>query len=275
MATTSSTELAQLGEILNVDSDGTVTISGVIVSSNIGTSGSPVTGTFTDLTVTGNLTVEGTTTTINSSNLSVDDINITIADGAATAGAADGAGITIAGANATLTYEASSDAFALNKPLSTTTNVLSNYSTDELTEGSNLYYTTVRATTDARAAVSANGGLTYNSSTGVFSVPASGVAAGTYGSGSRVPVITVDEYGFVDSVGTVSVAGVSSFGYNTSSGVLTIGTADGSSYTATVTRDPFSTTNLTEGTNQYFTTARARSAITVVDHGGDGALSSN
>lgn len=275
MATTSSTELAQLGEILNVDSDGTVTISGVIVSSNIGTSGSPVTGTFTDLTVTGNLTVEGTTTTINSSNLSVDDINITIADGAATAGAADGAGITIAGANATLTYEASSDAFALNKPLSTTTNVLSNYSTDELTEGSNLYYTTVRATTDARAAVSANGGLTYNSSTGVFSVPASGVAAGTYGSGSLVPVITVDEYGFVDSVGTVSVAGVSSFGYNTSSGVLTIGTADGSSYTATVTLDPFSTTNLTEGTNQYFTTARARSAITVVDNGGDGALSYN
>lgn len=275
MATTSSTELAQLAQILDVDSSGNVTITGTVYANNIGDSSTPASGTFDNLTVQGNLTVEGTTTTINSTSLSVDDINITIADGAATAGAADGAGITIAGANATLTYEASSDAFALNKPLSTTINVLSNYSTAELTEGSNLYYTTVRATTDARAAVSANGGLTYDSATGVFSVPASGVAAGTYGSGSLVPVITVDEYGFVDSVGTVSVAGVQTFGYNVGTGVLTIGTADGSSYPATVTLDPFTTTDLGEGTNLYYTDTRARAAISVVDNGGDGALSYN
>ena len=68
-----------------------------------------------NLTVTGNLQVDGTTTTINSTNLSVDDLNITVAAGAANAAAADGAGITVDGANATLTYVSTGDSWAFNK----------------------------------------------------------------------------------------------------------------------------------------------------------------
>src|SRR6056300_1929399 len=65
--------------------------------------------------IAGNLQVDGTTTTINSTTLTVDDKNIVLASGSADAATADGAGITIDGANATLTYSSSSDSFDFNK----------------------------------------------------------------------------------------------------------------------------------------------------------------
>ena len=140
-----------------------------------------------DLTVTGNLTVNGTTTTINSTQLAVDDLNITIASGAGSAAAANGAGITVDGASATLTYTSADDRWNFNKELTVarvhgnltgdvtgnitgnvtgnitgnitgnvtgnvtgTVSDISNHDTDALSEGStNLYYTNARA--DARA----------------------------------------------------------------------------------------------------------------------------
>jgi hypothetical protein len=75
------------------------------------------TTTVADLTVTGDLTVDGTTTTINSTTLNVDDINITVASGAADAAAANGAGLTVDGANATFNYASSGDKWTMNKPL--------------------------------------------------------------------------------------------------------------------------------------------------------------
>jgi len=65
--------------------------------------------------ILGNLQVEGTTTTINSTTVSINDKNLVLADSAANAAAADGAGITIGGANATLLYAASGDKFVFNK----------------------------------------------------------------------------------------------------------------------------------------------------------------
>jgi len=67
--------------------------------------------------IAGNLQVDGTTTTINSTTLDVDDLNITVAKGAANAGAANGAGLTVDGASATLTYVNPGDNWAFNKPL--------------------------------------------------------------------------------------------------------------------------------------------------------------
>ena len=75
------------------------------------------TTTVADLTVTGDLTVDGTTTTINSTTLNVDDINITVASGAADAAAANGAGLTVDGANATFNYASSGDKWTMNKNL--------------------------------------------------------------------------------------------------------------------------------------------------------------
>lgn len=59
-----------------------------------------------NLIITGNLTVEGTTTTINTANVTVEDKNITIANVAVPSDAtADGAGITIRGStNKTISY---------------------------------------------------------------------------------------------------------------------------------------------------------------------------
>jgi hypothetical protein len=55
--------------------------------------------------IEGDLTVKGATTTINSTDLTVDDLNITVANGAVSSAAADGAGIVVDGANASLTYD--------------------------------------------------------------------------------------------------------------------------------------------------------------------------
>ena len=67
--------------------------------------------------IDGNLTVNGSTTTINSTTLDVDDLNITIASGAANSAAADGAGITVDGASATLTYVDATTSWNFNKNL--------------------------------------------------------------------------------------------------------------------------------------------------------------
>tara|TARA_B100001173_G_scaffold299451_1_gene298010 strand:+ start:3553 stop:4650 length:1098 start_codon:yes stop_codon:yes gene_type:complete len=69
------------------------------------------------LVVQGDLQVQGTQTNINSSTLTVDDLNITVADGAGSAAAANGAGLTVAGANATLTWTSSNDSWNFNKKL--------------------------------------------------------------------------------------------------------------------------------------------------------------
>jgi len=65
--------------------------------------------------IAGNLQVDGTQTTINSTALTVDDLNITVASGAANAAAANGAGITVDGASATLNYASTGDKWVFNK----------------------------------------------------------------------------------------------------------------------------------------------------------------
>lgn len=67
--------------------------------------------------IAGDLQVDGTTTTLNSTTLTVDDKNIVLASGAADAAAANGAGITVDGANATILYDGGNDIWTLNKTL--------------------------------------------------------------------------------------------------------------------------------------------------------------
>jgi hypothetical protein len=82
----------------------TLTIDPAAVGDNTGT-----------VVIAGDLQVDGTTTTINSTTLTVDDKNIVLASGAVNAAAADGAGVTIDTANATLLYKATPDAWSFNK----------------------------------------------------------------------------------------------------------------------------------------------------------------
>jgi len=69
------------------------------------------------LTISGDLTVNGTTTTVNSTTLDVADKNITVANGSADAAAADGAGLTVDGAGATFNYASTGDKWTTNKGL--------------------------------------------------------------------------------------------------------------------------------------------------------------
>ena len=108
-------------QIAAVQAEGTTQVAAVAAQ---GANYAPLSGaTFTgavngtDLTLSGNLTVSGTTTTINTATLDVADINITIADGAANSAAADGAGITIEGAGVNFQYSDSGKHMSLNTGL--------------------------------------------------------------------------------------------------------------------------------------------------------------
>ena len=75
-----------------------------------------------DVIIRGSLTVQGTTTTVNSTTVSINDKNIVLADSAANAGEADGAGLTVGGAlysgtPATITYDGATDRWDFNKPI--------------------------------------------------------------------------------------------------------------------------------------------------------------
>jgi hypothetical protein len=95
-------------------------VGGTIDGATIGAT-TAATGRFSTLTTTGNatiagnLTVNGDTTTLNVSTLNVEDKNITVALGAANAAAANGAGLTVDGAGATILYTSASDSFTINK----------------------------------------------------------------------------------------------------------------------------------------------------------------
>ena len=71
------------------------------------------------LVIAGNLQVDGVTTTVNSENLTITDKNIIVASNATNNSTANGAGLTVAGANATLTYDGTIDRWEFNKTLYT------------------------------------------------------------------------------------------------------------------------------------------------------------
>lgn len=145
-----------------------------------------------NMTIGGNLTVNGTTVTNNADNLVVDDALIEL-NHSATSNASD-LGLIMergsTGDNAFMGWDESADKFvvgtttatgASSGDLTVTTgtlvaniegnvtgcvSTLANHDTDDVTEGSsNLYYTDARS----RAAISASGSLSYNSSTGAIS----------------------------------------------------------------------------------------------------------
>ena len=69
-----------------------------------------------DLTVTGDLIVSGTTTTINTANLTVEDNNIVLSSGNSTSAVINGAGITLeggSGSDATFTYSTTGPKFEM------------------------------------------------------------------------------------------------------------------------------------------------------------------
>jgi hypothetical protein len=261
--------------VISFDSDADVTINTLRGPQNFIIDPAAIGDATGTVQILGNLQVEGVQTTINSTTVSINDKNIILADSAANAAAADGAGITIGGANATFQYAAGTDRFAFNKNIEAsqvhatqvyadsfygTISSIANFSTDSLSEGpTNLYYTDTRV----RNAISGGAGLTYDAGTGQFLIPSSGVTAGTYGDATNVAQITVDSLGFVDTLTNVPISTVNNISFDSSTGIFTVQTAT-ETFSTPLALDPFSTDSLSEGsTNLYFTEARARASLKV------------
>jgi hypothetical protein len=133
-------------------------------------------GTLTSLsvsgntTISGNLTVSGTTTTINSTVVSVNDLNLVLANNASSASAANGGGITINGANASMNYVSSSNAFTFSHKIVADGSLLTSLTGGNVTGqvGNALIAGTV--TTAAQPNITSTGsltGLTVSNATGV------------------------------------------------------------------------------------------------------------
>ena len=139
--------------------------------------------------------------------------------------------------------------------------------TTNIAEGTNLYYTDERA----RASTSAGTGISYNSTTGVIAVDTSVISTKSYVDSSVASLVN-SAPGTLDTLAEIAAA----LGNNPNL-ATTLTTAIGTKlattdFTATAKTwlGTKSTTNLAEGTNQYFTTARARAAISAT-----GSLSYN
>ncbi len=130
--------------------------------------------------------------------------------------------------------------------------------TSDIAEGTNLYYTDARA----RAAHSGGTGISYNSGTGAIAVDTSTIATQTYVN-TKVADLVGSTPATLDTLQELATAIGNDPNYATTLTTLVgtkLNTADFSS-TADTWLGTKSTTNVAEGTNLYFTTARARSAI--------------
>ena len=113
----------------------------------------------------------------------------------------------------------------------------------------------------------ASGSFSANAVSLAVTLSNSGVAAGTYGSGSEVPVVTVDAKGRITSVSTTSVAGVTDFNYTGANNTFVISTADGSEFSATID-------DLEEVSNALATLANTNAYIASVSSALDSQIAS-
>lgn len=104
-------------------------------------------------------------------------------------------------------------------------------------------------------------GTGITNTNGEISISDTGVVSGQYGTSSSIPVLTVNAQGQITAMDSVAVAGVSELSFDSASATLNISTADGGSFNARIGLSSFSTTDLAEGTNLYYTTSRIDSDL--------------
>ena len=153
--------------------------------------------------IAGNLQVDGTTTTINSTTVSIDDLNFTIASDAADSSAANGAGITIGGAAATMLYTHATTSFDFNKPINVT---------GAITSSGNISL----GGTDGNNAVLS---LTANTGNWVFTNVQASRNLEIYDSDGTGVALTIDTSANATFAGTISSGAI------TSTGILTLDTS--------------------------------------------------
>ena len=134
--------------------------------------------------------------------------------------------------------------------------------------GASLFHTTPSGNATAKKLETTNYGVTVigtvNADSATFTnlTRAATVDSAVYGSATKIPVLTVNTSGFIDSIGTVSVAGVSSTSFDSSTGIFTINTADGNSFPTHI-QDSADLERI------------SRASLSATDAGGDGSFSYN
>ena len=208
-----------------------------------------------DLVLSGNLTVNGATVTNSATNTTIEDALIELGSGNTGANSND-LGLILergtTGDNVFLGWDESQDRIVFATTTATGASSGDLTLTSAEIQASRLHGNVTgaltgnadTATTLANARnFSITGGditanaISFDGSGNVAlsaSIDATGVDSGTYGSGSLVPVFTVNAKGQIDSAGTVSVAGVSSTSFDSATNKFTINTADGNSFVTTV-----------------------------------------
>lgn len=200
--------------------------------------------TATDITVdgnaniSGNLTVLGTVTTVNSTTVSIGDKNIELAKDATTAAMADGGGITIRGPAipAVLQYVAASDRWELNKPLNVST-VYGDLSGNAATATKWQTSRTLTLTGDASASLSFDGSTNVSA---LITLATINNDVGAFGSNVTIPVITANSKGLITGISvqniptaTISQVGLARFSstnFEVNAGLVTISAVDGGTY---------------------------------------------
>lgn len=213
-----------------------VTVNGVFSSNDITATSVTVDG---NAIITGDLTVQGTTTTVNSTTVAIGDKNISLAKDATNAAQADGGGITIVGPTtaATLTYTSTDDRWNFNKNLNVGTvygNLSGNAtSADKWSTARNL-----SLTGDATATLSSVDGSAAVSAT--LTLATVNATVGTYGNSTTVPTVQVNAKGLVTSISetvipnasysTVGLASFNSNQFTVTTGAVSLSVIDGGTY---------------------------------------------
>lgn len=229
-----------IGQAVSTTSDVTfnsVTVNGTLNSDDITASNISIAG---NASITGNLTVLGTVTTVNSTTVAIGDKNIELAKDATTAAQADGGGITVTGPTtaATILYGSSDDSWNFNKKINATAGIVGALTGNADTATKLSTARNLSLTGDATATLSSFDGSGNVSAALTFATVNSNV--GSFGSGTAVPVVTVNAKGLVTAVSTTSIptattsvlglASFSSDNFSVSSGVVTVTAIDGGNY---------------------------------------------
>lgn len=215
--TTVTDNQIQIGLVDNPTVSGNLTVNGTFNSDDITSATINLSG---DAVIAGNLTVNGTQTIVNSTTVAVDDATFRVnSDGAAVDA---GLEANISGVIKSLLYDVSESKWTFGSEnvvasgfegnltgnvtgdVTGTVSSIANHSTTDLSEGTNLYYTTARANSAMDAYLTGGTGLTYTS--GTIDLDNTAVTAGNYGSTSQIPTFTVDAQGRITAASNVAIS---------------------------------------------------------------------
>ena len=107
-------------------------------------------------------------------------------------------------------------------------------STGQFTFDVESVYTQANFESDLSLSLNATNGIAYDSASHKLSLINTGVDSAIYGSSTRVPILTVNAQGRIDSAGSVLVAGVTGVSFDSATETITISTADGGSFSTAI-----------------------------------------